>query len=207
MWISALERCLNVVLARDPAASTRLSRLAGTRLRLRVTRPRYDLTLSFSADGVALMHGLPANDRSGDIDVELDERTMRELLTGHSIEQLMFNGHMRVRGSVMRLEAIRDLFLDMDLDWEGALATWLGDTPAHGLAESLRYVMRFEHRIRRELSADLRDYVFEEARLLPGRAQAEVVRDHLTELDTTLDRLDARIARLQRRMDQRRRVA
>ncbi|MFW6346818.1 MAG: hypothetical protein ACOC0M_10890, partial [Halomonas sp.] len=93
-----------------------------------------------------------------------------------------------------------DLLLDLDLDWEGELARWLGDLPAHSLAEGLRRLGRFGLRTRDEFRADLAEYLFEEARLLPGRHQLRVLRDHLTELEVATDRLEARLARLHRRL-------
>ncbi|BBI53139.1 hypothetical protein HORIV_55600 [Vreelandella olivaria] len=50
---------------------------------------------------------------------------------------------------------------------------------------------------------DVSEYVFEEARLLPGRQQRSLLREHLTELEVATDRLEARLNRLQRRLEQR----
>jgi ubiquinone biosynthesis protein UbiJ len=75
--------------------------------------------------------------------------------------------------------------------------------PAHSLAEGLRRMARFGLRAKDELFADVSEYVFEEARLLPGQQQRDVLRDHLTELDVATDRLEARFARLHRLLTQR----
>ncbi len=100
------------------------------------------------------------------------------------------------------LEATRELLLDLEIDWEGELAHWLGDMPAHSLAEGLRRAARWGLRAKDELLQDVSEYVFEEARLLPGRQQRDVLRDHLTELEIATDRLDARLQRLNRRLTQ-----
>lgn len=206
MWRLGLEHFLNTLLARDPAAPARLSRLAGSRLLFRLVRPRVDALLGVTPEGISLTFGAPHENDRLDTEVELDERTLRELLAGRSIEELMFSGSLTVRGDIMRLEAVRDLLLDLDIDWEGQLARWMGHGPAHSVAEGLRCLVRIEHRARREFSADFCDYLREEVRLLPGRRQAAVVRDHLTELETTLDRLNARVERVQQRLDRQRGV-
>ncbi|WP_163558077.1 SCP2 sterol-binding domain-containing protein [Halomonas sp. NO4] len=199
--LAAIERTLNALLARDPAAPSRLARLAGSRVLLRLEHPPLALLLSFHAQGVDLLRLDDGDDPAADAVVEVDAEALGELLGGASVERLMFQGRLAVRGRVHLLEAVRELFLDLDLDWEGELAQWLGDMPAHSLAEGLRRMARWGLRARHELTADLAEYVFEEARLLPGRHQFENLRDHLTELEVTTDRLEARLARLRRRLE------
>ncbi len=200
LLLAGLERTLNALLARDPAAPLRLSRLAGQRLLLRLENPELALAIHFHAHGLDLVRPCAPAESAYDAVVELDAETAGALLGGASLERLMFQGRLAVRGRIPLLEATRDLLLDLDLDWEGELARWLGDIPAHSLAEGLRRLGRFGLRTREEFCADLAEYLMEEARLLPGRPQLEVLRDHLTELEVSADRLEARLARLHRRL-------
>lgn len=198
LLLAGLERTLNALISRDPAAPSRLAALAGQRLLVRLERPPLALAIHFHEQGLDLL--LPRDPVEADYAavVELDAETAGAILGGESVERMMFQGKLAVRGRIHLLEATRDLLLDLDLDWEGELARWLGDLPAHSLAEGLRRVGRWGLRTREELVADVSEYVFEEARLLPGRHQLAVLRDHLTELEMTVDRLEARLARLQR---------
>ncbi|TFH88378.1 hypothetical protein EQG41_00605 [Billgrantia azerbaijanica] len=203
LLLAGIERTLNALLARDPAAPSRLARLSGSRVLLRLEHPRLELLLTFHPQGVELMrldHD-DSDETAADAVVELDAETLGELLGGASMERLMFQGRLAVRGRVHLLEAVRELFLDLDLDWEAELAHWLGDVPAHSLAEGLRRLARWGLRARHELTADIAEYVFEEARLLPGRHQLDNLRDHLTELEVATDRLEARLERLRRRLE------
>ena len=190
LLLAGIERTLNALLARDMAAPTRLSRLAGSRLLLRLERPALTLLIGFHPHGIDLMR-----------QVELDTETLGELLGGESLERLMFRGRLAIRGRVHLLEEVRDLFFDLDIDWEGELARWLGDVPAHSLAEGLKRMARWGLRAQEEMRADIAEYVFEEARLLPGRQQLDTLRDHLTELEVAADRLEARLNRLRRRLE------
>lgn len=194
------EHTLNTLLSRDPAAPARLGRLNGTQLLFRLKRPRLALAIDFDARGLHLRHAGHATDSEADVSVELDSESLGSLLGGESIERLMLSGRLAVRGRPQLLEDVRDLLFDLDLDWEAELAKWLGDIPAHNLAEGVRRLSRWGRRSRRELQADISEYVFEEARLLPGRSQFDVLRDHLTELEMATDRLEARVARLTRRL-------
>ncbi|KAA0012104.1 hypothetical protein F0A17_12535 [Billgrantia pellis] len=201
LLLAAIERSLNVLLARDLAAPSRLSRLAGQRVLLRLERPALALMLSFHPHGVDLLRQDAADEAEADAVIELDAEALGDLLGGESMERLMFQSRLAVRGRVHLLEEARDLFLDLDIDWEGELAQWLGDVPAHSLAEGVRRMTRWGLRAQQEMRADIAEYVFEEARLLPSRQQLENLRDHLTELEIATDRLDARLARLRRRLE------
>ncbi|WP_108445249.1 ubiquinone biosynthesis accessory factor UbiJ [Halomonas denitrificans] len=205
LLLAGLERTLNALLARDPAAPARLARLAGQRVLLRLERPELALALHFHPAGIDLLRPdltdeTAFDEAAFDAVVELDAETLGELLGGAPIERLMFQGKLAVRGRTHLLEATRDLLFDLDLDWEGELARWLGDIPAHSLAEGVRSLSQWGLRTRQELCADVGEYVFEEARLLPGRHQIEALRDHMTELEIATDRLEARLARLRRRL-------
>lgn len=200
LFLAFLERSLNALLARDPAAPTRLARLAGSRILVRFEHPELLLALHYHERGIDLLRPETVHEADYDAVVELDADTAGALLGGQSIERLIFQGRLAVRGRTHLLEATRDLLLDLDLDWEGELAHWLGDLPAHSLAEGLRHLGRFGLRTRDEFCADVSEYVFEEARLLPGRHQLAILRDHLTELELAADRLEARLTRLRRRL-------
>ncbi|MBB3183816.1 ubiquinone biosynthesis protein UbiJ [Halomonas fontilapidosi] len=205
LLLAGLERTLNALLARDPAAPSRLARLTGQRILLRLEQPALALAIHFHPGGLDLIRPDLTDETAFaeegfDAVVELDAETLGELLGGASVERLMFQGKLAVRGRTHLLETTRDLLLDLDLDWEAELARWLGDIPAHRLAEGLRSLSRWGLRTRQELCADVGEYVFEEARLLPGRHQFEAMRDHLTEVEIATDRLEARLERLRRRL-------
>lgn len=198
--LTAIERLLNALLARDPASASRLARLAGHRLLLCLESPRLVLEMHFHPEGVELRYPDTRMEEDHDAVVEIDAETAGALLGGASIERLLLQGRLKTRGRTALLQEVQDLLLDLHPNWEGQLANWLGDAPAHGLADRLRASARWGRRTRDELAADLSEFVFEEARWLPGRHQASVVRDHLTELKIDTDRLQARVERVEHRL-------
>lgn len=200
LLLAGCERTLNALLARDPAAPTRLAALAGSRLLVRLEQPNLELVIHYHHAGLDLLRGDSINEANVDAVVELTPETFSEWISGASVERLMFDGKLAVRGHIHLLEATRQLLFDLDIDWESELARWLGDVPAHSLAEGLRLMARWGLRAKDELLQDVSEYVFEEARLLPGQQQRNVLREHLTELEVATDRLEARFKRLQRQL-------
>lgn len=207
LLLAGCERTLNALLARDPAAPTRLSALAGSRLLVRLEQPSLELVIHYHHTGLDLLRGDGINEADVDAVVELTPETFSEWISGASVERLMFDGKLAVRGHIHLLEATRQLLFDLDIDWESELARWLGDVPAHSLAEGLRRMARWGLRAKDELLQDVSEFVFEEARLLPGQQQHNVLREHLTELEIATDRLEARLKRLQRQLTQQQTVS
>lgn len=198
----ALERAIDGLLARDPATPARLSTLAGKTLRVTLDEPRLALRMAFHAEGVTLARVHDWHDRD-DLEITLTQRARERLIAGDRLEQLLFGGQLPTTGETALLPTIQSLFTDLDLDWEGALAKGLGNGTAHGIASGLDHLSRQARFLAREWRSDLRDYLLEERRWITGRDQLEVARDHLTELQQTIDRLGARIVRLQRNLGSR----
>ena len=155
LLLAGIERMLNALLARDPAAPGRLARLAGSRMLLRLEHPALTLLVSFHAHGLDLLRQDIDDESAVDAVVELDAETLGELLGGQSMERLMFQGRLAVRGRTHLLEEVRDLLFDLEIDWEAELARWLGDVPAHSLAEGLRRMARWGLRVQEEAAAAL----------------------------------------------------
>ncbi|MCP1365272.1 SCP2 sterol-binding domain-containing protein, partial [Halomonas sp. BBD48] len=111
LLLACAEKCLNAMLTRDPAAPTRLRRLAGKRLLLRLERPRVDLLVAFHEHGLGLMRHPHAEEGDANAVVEVDSETLGSLLAGESLEHLMFNGRLSIRGQTHLLEDARALLM------------------------------------------------------------------------------------------------
>ncbi len=87
LLLAGLERTLNALLARDPAAPSRLARLAGKCILLRLEAPSLALSAHFHPGGIDLLRPDEPDEASFDAIVELDTETLGELLGGASIER------------------------------------------------------------------------------------------------------------------------
>ncbi|MCE3026791.1 SCP2 domain-containing protein [Salinicola sp. DM10] len=193
----AAERAIARLLARDPATPARLRALDGRSLRLVSKAPPLALRVSFTDTGIRLSR-VSDWQQHDDLVIGVDRRVLERWVAGDSLERLLFNGDLDVSGDTGMLAPLQALLLDLDLDWEGALAQALGATPAHGLARALGYLTRQARASAGEWRQDWREYLFEEARLMAGQDQLEVARDALSALRLRVDRLSARVTRLER---------
>ncbi|WP_435631135.1 ubiquinone biosynthesis accessory factor UbiJ [Carnimonas bestiolae] len=201
--LACIETTLNRVIARDPAAPGRLARLSDKRIVVRLEHPDICCMALFRTDGISLSRLDDPSEGDADATVELSAETLAELLAGKPSRQLMFDGSLAVRGDIHVLEQVQTLLMDLDIDWEGALASKLGESPAHALATGIRRLTSFGVRSGQQLRADLYEYTFEQGRWLAGQDQLERARDQLTQLEVSTDRLEARFERIKRHLAER----
>ncbi|MFC0268743.1 ubiquinone biosynthesis accessory factor UbiJ [Kushneria aurantia] len=192
------EQCFNRLLARDPAATTRLRSLAGQRLVVALASPPLRLAIDFTPEGVHLAQADEASWQSADSRVELDGDSLGALLGGTPVQSLMTQNRLIVHGSLATLMKARELVMDLDMDAEGALARWLGESPAHGIATGLARLGRFGRDTSQSFEHDLRAYMIEEGEWLASRDLLDIARARLTRLEVASDRLEARLDRLTR---------
>lgn len=193
----ALERLFNKVLALDPASAPRLHQWDGKMLGLCLQPPGLELALLFLDSQVRVF-----SQSDGQSDA---------LVTGTPLALLRFltpaasapAADIQVTGDQQLVEEFRQLLQELEPDWEAELAQHLGDVIAHEAGRRLRQGFRWGQQTHRTLLANLAEYVTEESRLLPPRAELEArLLEPLPQLEESLNELEQRIQQLERRLRQ-----
>ncbi|MCB1903235.1 MAG: sterol-binding protein, partial [Gammaproteobacteria bacterium] len=86
----------------------------------------------------------------------------------------------------------------MDIDWEEQLSHFTGDLLAHKTGNLLRTVRNWGTSSSTSLKLDLKEYLQEELRLLPGRLEVETFLGNVDVLRDDVERLQARLIQLQK---------
>ena len=182
-----LESALNRALDPDPDSRARLRALQGTVVGLDV----HGLGELFLHPGVPLRLRT-APERAPTLWLRASPPVWLRLATGEATLQAL-----TVQGDGELLSALQAALADLRIDWEEQLAGWLGDIPAHILANRLRAGVTWGKHITDTLAADLREYLQEESRQLAGKAVIRDFRDGVDTLVVDTDRLEARLRRLE----------
>jgi len=107
---------------------------------------------------------------------------------------------VQVRGDVEVAAQYRDLLQAARPDWEEELSRWLGDIAAHRLAGVARDALSWGRRARRSVGENIAEYLQEESRDLVNRVELEEFLRGVDALRETGDRVEARLKRLERRL-------
>ena len=198
--IAGLEAVINRYLRLDPDIGPRLAVLSGRCIAIDLRG--LDLTLFIFPDE----HGIQLKDHiEGEADTVLRGTPlgMAHLGLGGNTEKTLFSGEVIIEGDVETGQAFKGILDGLDIDWEEQLSRLTGDVIAHQLGNSARLARRvFRHGLA-TLEEDLGEYLQEELRVLPSRIETENFSADVTRLSMDIDRLAARLKRLQTQTDKR----
>lgn len=188
---TVVERCL----AYAPETRLALAGLAGHSLGIECTAPPLpplSLLITFTREGVRLTPGSAA---SADTVVRGSPPALVALaVLGQGMRSPIA---ARISGDPQLIEDLRAHLVALDLDWEAALATLVGDVPAHGLGKLARGIRRWQLDTRQRSAALVSAFIADEAGSAPGLLALAGVGAHLRQRRANLDRLTARVATLQ----------
>ncbi|MDH2433599.1 SCP2 sterol-binding domain-containing protein [Pokkaliibacter sp. MBI-7] len=187
--LAAFEGRLNALLQRDESSLERIRRHAGQTLALHIQGlPSAYITLT--SVGLRLQQEF-----TGQADTEV-HTSLATLMANLAEQRPAAASGMRIDGNLALPETLQQVALQLDPDWEGWAAEFIGDVPAHALGTTLAKGWQWLQRSRGDLHLDVQEYLQEEIRLLPSRLEIDDWIDDLHHTQLQLDRLEARLARL-----------
>ena len=197
---SGLELALNQVVGLDPETRDRFSRLAGKVVAIELR----DLNLRFLI--------LPAENQihvqghfEGDADTVIRGTSiaMARMSLREDAADSLFAGDVEISGDVELGEQFRALIDNIDIDWEEQLSKLTGDVIAHQVGNMVRHITRWGRQTADTLRQDMSEYLHEESRALPDKDDVERFNQAVDTIRMDVERLEARIQRLQSHMQQR----
>ena len=194
IFLKPAEQSLNRVLLLDPETPKRLQPLAGKVLMLEITGTEVGLAVEFTEQGLHLSQGRE------EADAAVRGSAMALLAVAMEPEQ-GGGGRVEFTGDVGVVQKVRTFFAGLEIDWEEHLSHVTGDAVAHQVGNITRGLQRWGRRNTRIFGENLAEYLTEERRELPARAEAEDFMQAVSRLRQDGDRLAARIAQLEQRLE------
>lgn len=192
--LKPLESLLNRNIAGSSRARSLLSRVAGRSLELRLAATPLRLRFAAGSDGVSLGMG---GETPADATIEGTPFTFARLALGNPMESLRAGG-AQVTGDAEIAQGFQRLFEAAQPDFEEELSRLTGDVAAHHLANLARGAADFGRRARDTFAQNVAEYLTEESHDVPYRAEVEDFVNGVDSLRESTDRLEARIAGLER---------
>ena len=198
--LAGLERAINAALSMDSRTRESVGVLAGTAVKIEVTVPELCAFILPGPEGIRLVGHFEAR---ADCTVSGATSDFIALLLAEDNPAALVNGKLKVSGDSALLLGLEKALSALDLDWEQRLATLVGDVPAHQVGRFARSSAEFGRRARGSFERHLEEFIHEEARLAPPRAEVEDFFADVRALANRVARLEAGIRRLGRRMAER----
>jgi ubiquinone biosynthesis protein UbiJ len=206
--LESAEQLVNPLIKRDASAVFQLGRLSGRVVRLRCTQPEIAVLIWPSGEGLHIERDtsvdFDANEEPPQIvDAEIEgslEHFMRFMLASEQREAMLFEGVLTLRGDTGLVRKLQQVIASLDLDIASISEKCIGIVPTAIIGEHLAGLIRWKRSLVYTGALDLQEYLQEEMALLPTKAEQQSVADGILNTRRRIDRLDARVQRLQQQV-------
>lgn len=192
--LAGAERALNQAIALAPTSHQALQELSGTLLGIEVTS--LDLTLYVDMVSGTEIRLLMHCERSTDAFVRGSLEDFAALAASDDPAATLINSGIELQGRSASLISLQQVISTMDVDWEAPLVDVLGDVPGHQLAQALRRLFHWSEGARTSLTRQVSEYLLEEGRLTPPKAELEHFYDAVQSLSMRVERAQQQVERL-----------
>lgn len=194
--LKALEISINRYLQLDPDTIARVATLSGKVIVVEISDWRLSWVIIPEPNGLTF-----SEDFSLVPTVTLRGKLFDMLKVGaaQGANEALFKNKIEMTGDMEAGEKIREILNKIDIDWEEHLSTIVGDVAAHQFIKGTRKIQSIGKKILDTFCGNVTEYVQVEASLLPTEAQVEKFFKALGKLRDDVDRLEARIQRLEGR--------
>ncbi|QIB50637.1 SCP2 domain-containing protein [Pseudomonas sp. OIL-1] len=192
--LAGIEYSLEQAIARDPLTARRLGALEAKVILIRGSAPDWQV---FVLPGEGKIRLMSQSELDPDCTLAAPSSLLAQLAFSDQRQRLLQDQQVVLSGDSQVLVTLQNIFGDLRIDGEAELARWLGPVPAHGIANLLRSGRDWGTQTHQSLNHSLGRYLTEETRQLVGKAEANVAAEELHALQLRLDRLEARLQRLE----------
>ena len=195
LFFSALDLALNSYLRLDANTLQRLGALAGKVIAIELRGLDLIFYLLPHAEGIRIEGAYDA----GVPDASLSGAPLALARLGAAKQEkgTQFSGDVEIRGDIELGQRFKAILDDIDIDWEEHVSRITGDVLAHQMGNVARGVLAWGRNALDTVSRDVAEYLHEESRDLPTRSEVEEFLVGIDTLRSDVDRLEARVQRLQ----------
>lgn len=202
--LESIEQLITPLLKRDASALAHLAAMSGKVIRVHCTLPSVAVLIWPSALGVHLERDASVWSEQplvADADVEGSLNDfVRFMLAGDRREALLFEGALTLRGDAGLVRKLQQVISALDLDLAPLVEKRIGVLPTALLTAPLAGFTRWRSGLGKTTMLDWQEYLQHELALLPADAELKGYSDGVLKARRRVDRINARIERLQQQV-------
>lgn len=190
----ALQKAINQALYLDEGMANKLQRLDDKVLELIISPLNVNFYMHFKNGAVYLLDCY-----EGAVNTTIESNPMgliRLSLLPASKARSLFNDKVRMSGDVELGQHVKQLFDQLDIDWEGHLAHFTGDVVAYQIGSLFRKGRSFKQQLGSSLQQNITEYLQEELRVFPSKNELDDFFHDVDALSLHTERLQAHIEHL-----------
>lgn len=192
--LNVLEKLINRYIKLDPESTNQLANLANHILKVELLGVGIIFYIKVAPDRLCFL--AEYNDPVDAI-IRATPIALAELWQGQRKGQTKFDDKVEISGDPQWVQKLSLFMQSIDIDWEEQLAKICGDFAAHKIGTLVRHVKSYGDHIKDTFTLNLSEYLQEELRVLPPKAELENFFADVDELRNDIERTELRLQRLE----------
>jgi ubiquinone biosynthesis accessory factor UbiJ len=196
-----VEKILNTIVGRDPHIAKQFLAFDSKCIEIISRQPSLTLNLRFE-DGAVRLSAIDTESLGIEADATISGKaeTLLRLLGQKSDQRPLANAALDISGDATLVQDLQMTIESLDINWQDYLAPILGDVLSNELGAVERSAKDWGRSAGGSMRRNVRDYLSEEARLVPTALEVDSFSNRLDHLRLGIDRLEAKTELLQRRL-------
>ena len=189
---AVLEQGIDTLLHLDPVTRQRLALIDGRVIRVVVTSPALDIVAVVAEGRVSV-----SSHFDGEVDLTVSG-TIGALRSLTDSSDALHSGEVTITGDIGVAGRLKEILSGIDPDWQELVSPVIGDTATHKLERAAQDARAWLSRTRDAFGENTHDYLVDEVSMLASAQEVARFSESVDELREDADRLNARLARLER---------
>jgi len=183
---------LDLAIAQAPEAAAHLQRLEGRRIRIKPAPLPLEVLVRVQGGALHLGGADPA---PAEVEIEGSPLALLAMLRPNAGTGAAAG--VRIAGDLGAAQALQAFLRALEVDWEELASHYVGDVAAHRLGRAGRGLRQWLGQARQALEADTAEYLRNELDLLPDSTEVAAFVAEVDRARDDLERLEARLRRLE----------
>ena len=195
-----VEKILNAIVARDAHIAKKLVAFDSKCIEVVSFRPGFSLSIRFEDDTIKLS-AIDSQTLGIQTDATItgNAESLLGLLTKKSNQKALADSAIDISGDATLVQDLYVTIESLDADWQDYLAPIFGDVLSNELGEIQSHARDWSKSAGTSMHRGVRDYLSEEARLVPSELEVDSFANRLDQLRLSIDRVAAKTELLKRR--------
>jgi ubiquinone biosynthesis protein UbiJ len=189
--LSVLQQAIHHALRLDPSLPEKLEPIHGKVIEMIIRPLRVHFFIRFEHQTIQLMAEYDGTPNTTIHSSPLG--LIRLSLLPASKVRSLFNESIQITGDILLGQTVKQLFDNLDIDWEGHLAHFTGDVVAHQVGSFMRRGLAFKTQLETSMQHHISEYLHEEIRAFPPREEVNDFYNDIDALSLQVERLAAHI--------------
>ncbi len=202
MLLKFINNAIQKYLDTDPEISASLKAFDGQYLLLSLTDIKQKFLIKIAQSTLVVSSYSDEEENNINTTISTDAISLLRLAFGADYQSMLNNELLKVDGDIEFATQVREVFMNIDIDWEEVASKYVGDAFAYQLGNFSRRIKDYKQRSVENFKLDVGEYLQEESRLMPTKIEIDKFLKDVDQLQADLDRLEARTQRLLQTINQ-----